>query len=369
MPYNGVGQFTSLGAPTFPAVSNTFILASYFNATMNDIFDGLSVALPRDGQAAMTGNLNLAGFKLTSLANGVQSTDAVNFGQVFTGGSFTGASLTNTMLLGTVAAAAATSVTVPTPASSDNSSNAASTAFVQSVALNAALPDQAGNAGKVPTTDGTDVSWSALKTVNSENLLGAGDIFITSDVPVYLYENRDGLRGLTPIASAQVIVLGLGLFVWTSGLTELDDDETCFATATGVWLLEAAGPDYVNAKLTQGLDALVDEATAAGADAGTAAGDAVLAAKFLHGTFSMSSTSLATITSTSFTATVAGAVAGDSVIVNPGNSFGTTAADQGKLSYVAYVSAANTVTVTIRNASASTANMTASTWAVTVIKP
>ena len=82
----------------------------------------------------------------------------------------------------------------------------------------------------------------------------------------------------------------------------------------------------------------------------------------------MSLTSLASITSSNFTVTVPGATIDDIVIVNPGNIFGTTAADQGKLSYVAYISDLNTVTVSIRNASASTANITASTWNVLVIK-
>jgi len=60
-------------------------------------------------------------------------------------------------------------VTVPTVASSDSSTNAASTAMVQSVAMNAALPAQTGNSGKFVTTNGTDASWAyaGIATVNS----------------------------------------------------------------------------------------------------------------------------------------------------------------------------------------------------------
>ena len=76
MPYNGVGVFTSLGAPTFPAVSNTYILASYFNATMNDIFTGLGTALTRDGQSPATANIPLGGKKITGLGTGVDPADA-----------------------------------------------------------------------------------------------------------------------------------------------------------------------------------------------------------------------------------------------------------------------------------------------------
>lgn len=106
---------------------------------------------------------------------------------------------------------------------------------------------------------------------------------------------------------------------------------------------------------------------AAAAAAAQATAD-TLAARILRGTFSMSLTSLAATTSSSFTCTVTGAAVGDSVIVNPGNGFGTSSTDQARLSYVAYVSAANTVTVTVRNASAATAAITASTWTAIVIK-
>ena len=92
-------------------------------------------------------------------------------------------------------------------------------------------------------------------------------------------------------------------------------------------------------------------------------------AKFLRGTFNMSLTTLASVSSSQFTATVSGAAVGDSVHVNPGNAFGTSVADKGRLSYVAYVSAANTVIVSIRNSDdVGAATMTASTWDVLVIK-
>lgn len=57
-------------------------------------------------------------------------------------------------------------VSVATPAASDNSSKAASTQFVKQVVADAAfasaLPAQAGNAGKYVTTDGVNASWSLV---------------------------------------------------------------------------------------------------------------------------------------------------------------------------------------------------------------
>ena len=49
-----------------------------------------------------------------------------------------------------------------TPAAGDNSTKIATTAFVVALAFNAALPGQAGNAGKFVTTDGVSASWADL---------------------------------------------------------------------------------------------------------------------------------------------------------------------------------------------------------------
>lgn len=207
MPYNGAGTFTSLGVPTFPAVTGDYILASYFNATMNDIFLGLSTALPRDGQAAMTANLPMGAFKITGLGNGSNPQDATTFAQVFTSPTFSAPTLT-----GVVTATGATSVLVPSPAAADDSQKAvptsylvdyyaplvspaltgtptvptaapgtsttqvASTAFVQTAAFATALPNQTGNGGKITTTDGSTASWTAVKTINGASILGSGNI-------------------------------------------------------------------------------------------------------------------------------------------------------------------------------------------------
>jgi len=185
------------------------------------------------------------------------------------------------------------------------------------------------------------------------------------------YALRSDLRALDGSA-VPAVVESLGLFTWVTGSTEPDDDETCFATATGAWELRAADPDYVFASWLADFDNVqgraTDLETRATADEAAITVLNAANAKILRGSFSMTLTSLATITSSTFTATVTGAATGDNVFVTPGNSFGTAAADQGKLSFAAYVSATDTVTVSIRNASASTASMTASTWSVLVIK-
>lgn len=127
MPYNGVGQFTSLGAPIFPAVPNTYILASYFNATMNDIFTGLSTAWTKDGQSAATANMPMGGFKITGAADGSAATDYVTFGQVYTNPSF------NNLIMTGIPVA-------PTAAPGTNTTQVATTAFVLATAFSLTIP-------------------------------------------------------------------------------------------------------------------------------------------------------------------------------------------------------------------------------------
>ena len=175
---------------------------------------------------------------------------------------------------------------------------------------------------------------------------------ITGVITTYSYDNRASLRA---VEAGFSLIESLGLFKWVAGSTEPDDDETAFKTATGVWELVATDPDTVFASWLASFDTLqanIDD----------------IAAKQLFGSFAMTLTSLNGATSSDFTATVLGAVAGDTVMVTPGNSFGTSGSDRSRLSYTAYVSAANTVTISIRNASAAIASMTASTWSILIIK-
>lgn len=188
---------------------------------------------------------------------------------------------------------------------------------------------------------------------------------IQQGIDTYPYANRAALRATAPLAGDMAVVEGLGLFTWAPGNTTPDDDETCFAALGGRWLLAAASPQYIAAAqegALSDLDDLADDVAAA-----LAVADGV-SARILRGTFTMSLTSLASLSSASFTCTVPGAAAGDAVIVTPGDSFGTSSADQARLACVAWVSAPGSVTVSVRNASASTAALSASTWAVTVIK-
>lgn len=97
------------------------------------------------------------------------------------------------------------SITVPTMGAADNSTNAASTAFVQSKAFATALPNQTGNAGKFVTTDGSVASWSS--TINGDLNFGGTGRRITGDFSNATNANRTMFQtnvanGDTAIAAA-----------------------------------------------------------------------------------------------------------------------------------------------------------------------
>jgi hypothetical protein len=62
---------------------------------------------------------------------------------------------------GTHSFSGATQVTVPTKTAGTNTTDAASCAFVNTVAFSSQLPAQTGNSGKFITTNGTTASWSS----------------------------------------------------------------------------------------------------------------------------------------------------------------------------------------------------------------
>jgi hypothetical protein len=86
MPFNGSGGFNPLAAPIFPAVPNTTIFSSYYNAQLNDIFAGLGNCVTRDGQSPATANLPMAGFKHTNAAAAAAAGEYLIYGQALPAG-------------------------------------------------------------------------------------------------------------------------------------------------------------------------------------------------------------------------------------------------------------------------------------------
>jgi hypothetical protein len=191
------------------------------------------------------------------------------------------------------------------------------------------------------------VSGTNIKTINGASVLGSGDITLTTAgvVTRVLWEDRANLRLLLPTSADLAVVEGLGIYSWVSGSTELDDDETCFATTVGCWVLTAVSPEYA------ALSASSDDQLS-----------------ITRSTFDMTLLSISPGATVDFIVYVHEASESDCVVVSPPNSgFGTGTTRVG-LVCCGYVTSLSSVTVSFRNSSNSSINMTPSLWSVTVIK-
>lgn len=98
---------------------------------------------------------------------------------------------------------------------------------------------------------GSDTRLSDARTPVSHTIGSHSDVdVVLADIAsrqmaitYYAYTSRANIRSLTPVTNDRVLIEGLGEFRWVSGSTEYDDDETCFATASGRWLVETVGPE------------------------------------------------------------------------------------------------------------------------------
>jgi len=167
LPFNGTGLFERIYQWVNDEANGLFVDATRTDTDSNDIADGLSNCITRDGQSPATNDIPMGENKITGLAAGSVGTDAVNFAQVFVAPSWTGGvtysgGMTGSggmTITGVVDLDGATSVTVPTRTPGDNGPDAASTAFVVAAGLAGILPGQSGNAGREIVTDGASASW------------------------------------------------------------------------------------------------------------------------------------------------------------------------------------------------------------------
>jgi hypothetical protein len=204
-------------------------------------------------------------------------------------------------------------------------------------------------------------SMSPLRVAQAVAALGGSS---GGSLTAVSYDNRGNLR--TDETSGWAVVDGLGLFQYVAGSDEPDDDESCFATTNGRWLLQAVHWDVVDAWQLPD-DEVRDEADE---DAETRLTDTETRltdtetrwpgrVRFASAAFTL--TSLAAVTQTSFTVTVTGATTADHVVVTPPNALG------GRISVFGRVTADNAVTVYVNNPSAAAQSLTSGTWRVAVI--
>jgi hypothetical protein len=67
MPFDGSGVFYPPNPPVYPAVTGQTIKASYFNQVIDDLTDGLTNCITKDGQTVVTAPLTFANVTLNAL--------------------------------------------------------------------------------------------------------------------------------------------------------------------------------------------------------------------------------------------------------------------------------------------------------------
>lgn len=88
-----------------PVSSGSVISSAWANSTLSDIAVALTGSVAADGQTPITGNLNMAGNKISNLGAGTLSTDAPNLAQVTSSVAITGGNIDGTPIGQTTAAA------------------------------------------------------------------------------------------------------------------------------------------------------------------------------------------------------------------------------------------------------------------------
>lgn len=114
MPFNGTGVFQRIYSWVTDAANNINVDATRTDTDTDDIADGLSNCITKDGQQNLIANIPWGGYKITGLGNGSLPQDAVTFSQTFTSPAFTGVPTAPTAAPGTSTTQIATTSFVAT---------------------------------------------------------------------------------------------------------------------------------------------------------------------------------------------------------------------------------------------------------------
>lgn len=204
MSWTGSGIY-QLPAATFPEVSGTLIDVNRYNPTQQDLQDGITACLAKNGENTPTSNLRMGSFKHTGAAAANSAGEYLTYQQsagiLGTGTILQGSATLGTVVGDTITVNAGTwtfptaqtwtfaagwsingSPTVdnltisdtinitdgdvsgvlnaPTAAAGTNTTQVATCAFVTATSFTTTLPGQTNNAGMFVTTDGTNASWA-----------------------------------------------------------------------------------------------------------------------------------------------------------------------------------------------------------------
>lgn len=134
MAYDARGNFVRVHNWEQDRLNNIEIASDRHDEEDDNFAAGLSACMLRDGRASMTGNLQMDGYRITGVGTGTASTDAVNKSQMNTALSAKADNSAVVKLSGNQTVAGtktfSSSPVVPTPSVSDNSTKAATTAYI-----------------------------------------------------------------------------------------------------------------------------------------------------------------------------------------------------------------------------------------------
>ena len=160
MPFNGSGVFNRLKNWVLEAAQGYDILPDHMDTDTNDIANGLSNCITKDGQQTIIADIPWNGYGITGLRTPFSSADAATKGytdsSISSLTSFVAANYAPIMspgLLGTP--------TAPTAAVGTNTNQIATMAALLAQAFSATLPNQPGNKNKFVSTDGANALWKS----------------------------------------------------------------------------------------------------------------------------------------------------------------------------------------------------------------
>lgn len=181
MPYDPQGVFTRVMNWQDDAANDIAILASRHDAEDDNFANGFNEVLCRDGRAAMTGALKMGTNKITGLGNGTNSDDAATKGQLDSQNSTINTTINtldaqNVKLTGNQTIADtktfSSSPVIPTPSASDNSTKAATTAWIKTFAktsgANYMSTFSKGGNGYFKFTNGLIIQWGSVAAASGD---------------------------------------------------------------------------------------------------------------------------------------------------------------------------------------------------------
>ena len=263
----------------------------------------------------------------------------------------------------TAATAAATAAAATSATGSATSATAAATSATNATASTTAAAGSATNAMAAAVAAAASAA-NANGTVNTPDIADVSGN-LQGETGYYLPAGAEGATNL---------VHSLGLFVFSSTATDPVDGETCIAPVSGGgrWLLICPSWNFVYAWLEgQDLSVLSNDMITANASIATVTTKTAanttnitaLNARILSASASLDFPSIAATTgSATLTITVTGAAVGDRVTLAPPSTL------PAGLIPVGYVSATDTVSITLFNNTAGAIDPVAMGWSVTIIK-